>query len=52
MNQLLKEAVIFLLEQKIESLSGQDHAETDEVFGERRQGINKASEFLEKLKNE
>ena len=52
MSQLLKEVIIFLLEQEIESLSGSDHAETDEAFGERRRGINKATELLEKLKNE
>jgi len=52
MSKLLKEAVIFLLKQEIESLSGHDHAETDEVFGKRRQGISKADELLEKLKNE
>jgi len=52
MSQLLKEVLIFLLEQEIEFLSGSDHAETDDAFGKRRRGISKADKLLEKLKNE
>ena len=52
MSQLIKEAIIFLLEQEIEFLSANDPVETDEAFGKRRQGLNEAERLLEKLKND
>jgi len=53
MNQLLKEAVIFLLKQEIEFLENTPYeSQSDEDKGKRRRAIEETDKLLEKLENE